>query len=170
MFALSIILGMLVGVPREFSKLTIVSEKMKNEGGLDAGYLRFVLLRHELPPESGQPSHWDLMFEQQHTEMLLTLQLLNLPQHTVASRPQVLPAKRIADHRPLYLDYEGQVSHGRGRVAQVASGFYRQSNASPRDNRYDLMSTRLKASILLSRFELGGDITLCIERWQTSTD
>lgn len=35
-----------------------------------------------------------------------------------------LPAAALADHRKAYLDYQGQVSGGRGHVAIVDSGRY----------------------------------------------
>lgn len=35
---------------------------------------------------------------------------------------QRLEAGRIADHRPIYLEYEGEISGGRGWVARVATG------------------------------------------------
>ncbi len=35
-----------------------------------------------------------------------------------------VPARRIADHRPAYLDYEGPVSGNRGHVRQVDAGTY----------------------------------------------
>lgn len=31
-------------------------------------------------------------------------------------------AERIADHRPLYLEYQGPLSEGRGNVSRVAQG------------------------------------------------
>ncbi|HYE21433.1 MAG TPA: hypothetical protein VEA69_23500 [Tepidisphaeraceae bacterium] len=34
----------------------------------------------------------------------------------------VTPATRLPNHRPIYLDYEGPVSGGRGRVTRVAGG------------------------------------------------
>ena len=89
---------------------------------------RFVLLRHERPPESGKPSHWDLMLEQGGA--LLTWSLAELPgawkgepDGADASEHQIL-ATRLADHRLAYLDYEGAVSNGRGHVKRVAQGVY----------------------------------------------
>ena len=36
-----------------------------------------------------------------------------------------LPARALADHRRIYLDYQGEVSGGRGRVRCVDRGDYR---------------------------------------------
>jgi hypothetical protein len=89
---------------------------------------RFVLLRHESTPESGKPSHWDLMLEQDGA--LLTWSLAELPGRwkaeaadAEATKHQVL-ATRLADHRLAYLDYEGVVSNGRGQVKRIARGDY----------------------------------------------
>ncbi|MFN3190093.1 MAG: hypothetical protein ACE361_06180 [Aureliella sp.] len=93
---------------------------------------RFALLRHEIPrPSQGErnldyqlESHWDLMLE--GLEKLVTLQIAFLPQLAAkSSLPSELQAKRIADHRPLYLEYEGQISGNRGYVRRYAAGEYR---------------------------------------------
>jgi hypothetical protein len=77
---------------------------------------RFVLLRHECPPEFGKPSHWDLMLED--AGALLTWSLVELP------TPGGLAAfaTRLDDHRLAYLDYEGPLSGERGSVSRVDAG------------------------------------------------
>ena len=79
----------------------------------------FVLLRHELADRS----HWDLMLDT--GEALATWQLNEDP---TADRSWTagafLPARRIADHRRAYLDYEGPVSGDRGSVIRVDRGHY----------------------------------------------
>lgn len=74
---------------------------------------RFVILHHT----TADGEHWDLMLE--HGDVLLTWQLLREP-----SGPEALPipAKRIGDHRKLYLDYEGPLSGERGDVKKIESG------------------------------------------------
>jgi hypothetical protein len=71
---------------------------------------RFVILAHDHPAP-----HWDFMLED--GPVLLTWRLASppLPKQTVASQ-------RIGDHRPLYLDYEGPVSGGRGNVTRWDGG------------------------------------------------
>jgi hypothetical protein len=77
---------------------------------------RFVLLRHECPPEFGKSSHWDLMLEDDG--VLLTWSLLELP--TPGGRATV--ATRLENHRLAYLDYEGPLSGQRGSVSRVDAG------------------------------------------------
>jgi hypothetical protein len=85
----------------------------------DGAMPRFVLLRHECPPEFGKPSHWDLMLEDDGA--LLTWSLLELP------TPGGLAAfaTRLDDHRVAYLDFEGPLSGERGSVGRVDAGEFR---------------------------------------------
>lgn len=78
---------------------------------------RWVLLRHDLPDGS---SHLDWLLEPAPGASEL-----------VSFRVQVRPddpgvtafvAERIGAHRPLYLDYAGPVSGGRGTVSPVSRG------------------------------------------------
>src|SRR4051794_31238897 len=73
---------------------------------------RFVILEHDHPH-----LHWDLMLEA--GPVLRTWRLAEPPQpgRAVAAEP-------IADHRRLYLDYEGPVSGDRGRVKRWDWGTY----------------------------------------------
>jgi hypothetical protein len=83
------------------------------------GMPRFVVLRHETPPGYPRESHFDLMFER--GEALWTLAALQLPVH---GEPVV--ADELFEHRLAYLDYEGDVSAGRGSVRRVDAGDYGQ--------------------------------------------
>lgn len=74
---------------------------------------RFVILHHTTP----DGEHWDLMLE--HGDVLLTWQLLKEP---TGPESLPIPAKRIGDHRKLYLDYEGPLSGGRGEVRRIDTG------------------------------------------------
>ena len=93
-------------------------------GGMSA---RFVLLRHDCPPEHPKPSHWDFMLESRG--VLLTWQLNQLPADWSQSLglPQSaesnsVAAIRLADHRLAYLEYEGAVSGNRGSVTRLDGG------------------------------------------------
>lgn len=79
---------------------------------------RFVILRHDLPPNAARPSHWDLMFED--AGALKTWALEQLPTPGLA-----VPAQPLPDHRLAYLDYEGTVSGNRGTVTRWDSGTVR---------------------------------------------
>ena len=74
---------------------------------------RFVILHHK----TDGCEHWDLLIE--HGDVLLAWQLLHEPIHA-SGLP--IPATRIADHRKLYLEYEGPISRSRGHVCRVDSG------------------------------------------------
>jgi hypothetical protein len=73
---------------------------------------RFVLLEHDHPV-----LHWDLMIEA--GGVLRTWRLPRLP-----SDVDEMTAEAIADHRLAYLDYEGEVSGGRGCVIRRDRGTY----------------------------------------------
>ena len=74
--------------------------------------LRYVVLLHD---GIAKP-HFDLMFESSPGSALVTLRCDEWPVRDPGRM------ERIGDHRREYLDYEGQVSGGRGFVRRVASG------------------------------------------------
>ncbi len=74
---------------------------------------RFVVLEHER-----DGVHWDFMLE---AGELLRTWAIDAP-----IVPGVdLPARALADHRRIYLTYEGPISGGRGTVRRVAEGTFR---------------------------------------------
>jgi hypothetical protein len=77
---------------------------------------RYVILHHVMA--SGE--HWDLMLE---TGPKLATWQLSSPPPPRADRP--IEARRIADHRAAYLEYEGPVSGERGHVRRVDGGRFR---------------------------------------------
>lgn len=79
------------------------------------GLLRYVVLHHRL--FSTEVAHFDWMFE--NGESLLTWATDSLPSRTSASS---VPAKKLPDHRAVYLTYEGPLSDDRGNVSQVEKG------------------------------------------------
>jgi hypothetical protein len=85
--------------------------------------LRWVVLYHD---EIHEP-HFDLMIESQPGGFLHTWRCGQNPVGRC-----VTSAIRIANHRRHYLDYEGPVSGGRGRVTRVAAGSGRLRRVTPR--------------------------------------
>lgn len=73
---------------------------------------RFVVLEHDHPQ-----LHWDLMLEV--GPILRTWRLAAPPCHGEA-----IDATSVFDHRLLYLDYEGPITGGRGRVVRWDRGVY----------------------------------------------
>jgi hypothetical protein len=72
---------------------------------------RFVVLEHDHPM-----LHWDFLLEA--GGVLRSWRLPAPPQ------PGTWSAERLPDHRTLYLDYEGPVSGGRGKVVRRDRGTF----------------------------------------------
>jgi hypothetical protein len=73
---------------------------------------RFVLLEHRW-----NGVHWDFMLE---AGDVLRTWAVDAPIEAGVDRP----ARALPDHRRIYLDYEGEVSGGRGTVRRVDQGLY----------------------------------------------
>lgn len=71
---------------------------------------RFVILEHDHPY-----LHWDLLLEEEFSAR--TWRLLRKP-----CLGEPIGAERLADHRLMYLDYEGVVSGDRGSVKRFLAG------------------------------------------------
>lgn len=78
---------------------------------------RYVILRHETPPNYERPLHWDLMLEFEGA--LWTWALEEEPRLDATITAWGLP-----DHRLEYLSYEGPLSGERGSVAQWDAGTF----------------------------------------------
>lgn len=75
--------------------------------------LRYAILQHQF---TGGDSHFDLLFETAPGSSLATWRSAVWP---IEGRTEVT---RIKDHRRIFLDYEGEISGGRGYVTRVAGG------------------------------------------------
>lgn len=76
-------------------------------------------LRHELP--DGAPHvDWLIAQDRQGQRPLITFRLPARLDSLDAGA--AMPAERIGDHRPIYLEYQGPVEGGRGCVVRVARG------------------------------------------------
>ena len=105
--------------------------------------LRFTVLHHDGIPEP----HYDLLLELPGQDPLATWQIRISPEEW--GHPGVLlSAQRIADHRRLYLDYEGPISGHRGHVRRVATGTYTLLDQSADQWRIRLSGT-VSAELLL---------------------
>lgn len=103
---------------------------------------RFVVLRHEGAP--GRELHWDLMLEE--GDVLRTWALENEPGPGAMS----CEAERLPDHRSLYLDYEGEVSGGRGTVTRLDAGVYTPEQNDDRRVVVKLDGGRLRGTVTLA--------------------
>ena len=109
---------------------------------------RFVVLLHETPPGYPRGTHFDLML--QHEGSLWTWAIEKLP---TAGQPAM--AERLPDHRLAYLDFEGEVAAGRGRVSRVDAG------------EFDVMTDEESLLVLLIR---GGQLTGTLTLEQIAED
>src|SRR5690349_10408973 len=101
---------------------------------------RFVILEHEW-----DGLHWDLMLER--GEVLRTW-AIDAP--IVAGVE--LPARALADHRRMYLDYEGPISGARGTVKRVEEGRYDVLHWARDRVVVHLLGTQLVGEVELRRF------------------
>ena len=101
---------------------------------------RFVVLEHVW----GEV-HWDFMLER--GEVLRTW-AIDAP--IVAGVE--LPARALADHRRLYLDYEGPISGDRGTVRRVEEGRYEALHWAPDRVVVRLSGVQLVGDVELRRF------------------
>ena len=82
---------------------------------------RFVVLEHDFPD-----LHWDLMLE---VGPVLKTWRLTHPPASDGGRVNAVP---IADHRLVYLDYEGPISGNRGTVKRWDWGEYQIEEGTDR--------------------------------------
>jgi len=115
-----------------------------NQGGQ-----RFVILRHESPPNAERGSHWDLMLE--NRGILLTWELPQLPPGPLPAAFEQLGIHRLPDHRIDYLEYEGPVSNGRGTVERVDFGDYQLTNASAEAIKVNVIGSRFHIELLVPK-------------------
>jgi hypothetical protein len=104
---------------------------------------RFVILEHDHPYP-----HFDLMLEA--GPVLWTWRLAALPTELPVE------ATRVADHRLIYLTYEGPVSGGRGSVRRVDQGEFTWRTSDP--DRLSLILSGGSLQGMLSLEGQGGDL------------
>ena len=81
---------------------------------------RFVVLHHQMPADSGRSCHWDLLLVQppEFGTGLLTFEV-SVPPNEWRNPTSI---RKLPDHRPLYLHYEGPLSDNRGIVTRILEG------------------------------------------------
>jgi hypothetical protein len=104
---------------------------------------RFVILLHETPPGYPRPTHFDLLLENNGALSAWALEAFPREGEEVAGR--ALPA-----HRPAYLNYEGEISGGRGRVERVESGEFEWLENSAGSVAVQLAGQRLQGKLTLA--------------------
>lgn len=104
---------------------------------------RFAILDHDHPFQ-----HWDFLLES--GDVLRGWRLLAEP-----ARGKPITAEPLPDHRPLYLDYEGPVSGGRGRVFRWDAGTFTWEHDTPDELVVAMEGRRVAGSVMLSRSDGG---------------
>ena len=103
--------------------------------------MRYVILEHDHPF-----LHWDFMIEENG---VLTTWRMPL---ALSAQAAQFEAQGIGDHRLAYLDYEGPVSGGRGKVARWDEGTYQTMAGDGIDRRLlRLRGRRCSGTILLEK-------------------
>ena len=105
---------------------------------------RFVILRHETPPGSPRPLHWDLLLED--GPALLAWALAAQP-----AAGQTIEAEQLPDHRLVYLDYEGPVSGNRGTVTRWDAGTFQWQQRSDCEIKVLLTGRTIRGTATLTR-------------------
>src|SRR5579863_2292485 len=100
---------------------------------------RFVVLEHQW-----EGTHWDFMLES--GENLRVWALNKMPDYGVT-----LLAKQLADHRPLYLEYEGEISDNRGHVTRWDTGTFEWLHITDETADVRLQGSILKGHVHLHR-------------------
>jgi hypothetical protein len=101
---------------------------------------RFVVLEHDWGG-----LHWDLMLERGEALRTWAIDAPIVP-------GVELPARALADHRRLYLDYEGPISGARGTVRRVEQGRYEALHWAPDRVVVRLSGVQLVGDVELRRF------------------
>jgi hypothetical protein len=108
---------------------------------------RYVILRHEGSATYQPGVHWDLMLE-----LGGALRTWALAEPPSAAGP--IPARPLPDHRLAYLNYEGPIAGGRGRVTRWDVGEFDLLSDTPEGLALALVGNRLRGRAVLS---LGGE-------------
>jgi hypothetical protein len=86
-----------------------------------------VLLRHE---GGVVPDHWDWLIERP-CDQGGPLLAFRVAARCDRACDRAIEATRLADHRWMYLDFEGELAGGRGRVQRVAKGTVLELQETP---------------------------------------
>ena len=118
---------------------------------------RYVILRHELSDNTGRELHWDLMLEAEG--VLRTWALAEEPRQEAT-----IEAVQLLDHRVAYLEYEGDLSGGRGRVSRWDAGDYAMREQDENCMVIDLQGTKFSCTITAVRQSGGKEWRVTIDK------
>lgn len=107
----------------------------------------FALLEHT----TGSDRHWDLLVEVPGAERLPTWRLAANPLEAAGA----VHAERIADHRSVYLEFEGELTGGRGVVRRLDRGSAVVETIRPDEAAFVLAGERLRGGFEITRCASG---------------
>ena len=118
----------------------LIGNQPLEEIGKNFERFRFAVLYHKLSDSCERPSHWDLLLEQPSSQgnSLLTFEVSVPP----LEWGDPILVRKLPDHRPVYLNYEGPVSEDRGYVTRVLEGFFRWQTIDGNSLRLALLSSK----------------------------
>jgi hypothetical protein len=111
--------------------------------------MRFVIHHH-----LSENEHYDLMIETEEKEMLTTWRITPVDLALLQKNAEI-KAKRIQDHKKFFLDYEGPLSRGKGRVKLYDSGICGLNRKDGKVFKYSLSGKILKGIIRIAPAEQG---------------
>lgn len=117
-------------------------------GGVQPGpSAMFALLEHT----TGSDRHWDLLVEVPGAERLPTWRLAANPLEAAGA----VRAERIADHRRVYLEFEGELTGGRGVVRRLDRGSAVVETIRQDEAAFTLAGERLRGGFEITRCAAG---------------
>ncbi|MGC8539616.1 MAG: DNA polymerase ligase N-terminal domain-containing protein [Phycisphaerae bacterium] len=120
---------------------------------------RFAVLKHVRQTDI----HWDLLLQLPDRPLLATWQI-RVPPAVWISRIEAIPAVAIADHRLIYLDFEGEIPGDRGNVKHVDGGILNLQRVEENAIRGILRGHDLKGPLTLTRTK--SDCADVSQQWQ----
>jgi hypothetical protein len=112
---------------------------------------RFVVLHHVMPAGTGRAAQWDFMMADcplAERDRLATW-ALEVPPETAVG----VEARRLPDHRAVYLGYEGPLSGGRGHVRRWDEGEWDPQPSTATGLRIGIRGRRLAGQVTLVMFD-----------------
>ena len=122
---------------------------------------RYAILLHETPPNYPRPTHWDFMLEEGSSLLTWALASELTFDHSIS-------AERLADHRLAYLEFEGPVSEGRGRVTQWDTGHFEWVQRCENQITVFLNGKRCRGLVTLTREGIEDRGEADLQRWSVS--
>lgn len=107
--------------------------------------MRYVILRHITSHD-----HYDFMFEKESFLITFSMESYLIDDFFQGKEVAI---HQIADHRLLYLDYEGPINGNRGSVVRVDSGHYFELHHKKATVEYSIEGTKLAGTLEINNID-----------------